>query len=191
MTFIGRVYNVFATSKISKNYQWRVTSLQRQYHVFMLTGLVSQHAGGMIEWSYWPIGISGCRWHDRMKLMTHWYLRMQVACQNEAINPIGISGCRRYGRMKVLTHWVAHWRATSGRIGGSPWWQTGLTVDMKICPPLGHQGSSSFVPQVGYSAPQGTRSEGLLPVSRNCFDFTPRYILQLFWTTEPSRQFDR
>jgi hypothetical protein len=39
-----------------------------------------------------------------MKLFTHWYLRMQVAWQNEA-RPIGISGCRWYRRIKILSHW--------------------------------------------------------------------------------------
>jgi hypothetical protein len=83
--------------------------------------LVSHDADGMIEWNCWPIGISGCRWHDRMKLLTHWYLRMQVVWYNEAVDPlvtqdaageaewsywpIGISGYRWHDRTKLLTHW--------------------------------------------------------------------------------------
>jgi hypothetical protein len=56
-----------------------------------------------------------------MKQLTHWYLRMQVVWQNEAVDPlisqdgggvaewscwpIGFSGWRWHDRMKLLTHW--------------------------------------------------------------------------------------
>jgi hypothetical protein len=39
-----------------------------------------------------PIGISGNRWYDRMKLLTHWYLRMQVARQNEGTDALVSQG---------------------------------------------------------------------------------------------------
>jgi hypothetical protein len=100
----------------------RAPHLPPETHRWLLSGCwpgVSPDAGGMAEWRYWPTGISGCRWHDRMKPLTHWYLRMQV-WHNEATYPlvsqdaggtiewsyltIGISGCRWLDRMKLLTH---------------------------------------------------------------------------------------
>jgi nitrous oxide reductase accessory protein NosL len=95
----------------------------------------------MIEWSSLPIGISGCRWHGRIKLRPivisgcRWHGRMKL-------RPTGISGCRWHDGMKLLTHWYPRMQVVWQNEASEPLVYNQYTCGMIewICWPIGISG---------------------------------------------------